>query len=535
MAKIKILKDNELNTIYPQSITGAIVDANGTNLDTILQTVVTTDAEEEVEEVVIDYEVTANKVTEITEESTDLQYPTAKAVYRAIIDNEEVGIKLEVVTELPTIGDSKIIYLVSNNSNTEKNIYDEYIYTTEWEKIGTTEIDLSNYATKDKYGDAYISLGRRADTGSVGENSVAIGDRTQANGNYSAAIGSLAQANAMATVALGREVRANGTYSVALGEGAIAKNQGEVAAGRWNIEDTTGKVLYTVGNGTSSSARSNAHTIDDEGNAWFQGDIYIGSNSGTNKDEGSVKLTTASKAKSVSDLVGKYNIPTIEYAINYGDLLAGTWTEVTAGTSYTKGSMSITSSSSITDINNAFDNNDNTYAKMTGATIYIDMGEAVYSYWTRYAESFSSYDCGFILSASNDNATWTQIGDMKIIEANDKAWRSANTNEYYRYYKIVTSVTHSNGLGLYTLKLNKCYKEDTLNYDTLSLNNQLENYENGLRCMIEMPIDFVQQGIAIYLNINNLGKKLINGTIEASKKYELVYDGTVFNATEVTL
>ena len=37
-----------------------------------------------------------------------------------------------------------------------------------------------------------------------------------------------------------------------------------------------------------------------------------------------------------------------------------------------------------------------------------------------------------------------------------------------------------------------------------------------------------------YLNINNLGNVLIDKILSYDKKYKLVYDGTVFNATEVT-
>ena len=44
-----------------------------------------------------------------------------------------------------------------------------------------------------------------------------------------------------------------------------------------------------VGNG-NSSARSNAYTLDQMGNGWFSGDVYVGSTSGTHKDTGSVKL-----------------------------------------------------------------------------------------------------------------------------------------------------------------------------------------------------------------------------------------------------
>ena len=57
---------------------------------------------------------------------------------------------------------------------------------------------------------------------------------------------------------------------------------------------------HVVGNGTSSSARSNAHTLDWDGNAWFAGDIYVGSTSGKNKDEGSKKLALVPVTRTIT-------------------------------------------------------------------------------------------------------------------------------------------------------------------------------------------------------------------------------------------
>ena len=51
------------------------------------------------------------------------------------------------------------------------------------------------------------------------------------------------------------------------------------------------KYAHIVGNG-SREKRSNAHTLDWNGNAWYQGDVYVGSNSGVIRDEGSKKLAT---------------------------------------------------------------------------------------------------------------------------------------------------------------------------------------------------------------------------------------------------
>ena len=53
-----------------------------------------------------------------------------------------------------------------------------------------------------------------------------------------------------------------------------------------------GAYVHVIGNGTSDDSRSNAHTLDWNGNAWYAGDVYTGSTSGTNKDEGSKKLAT---------------------------------------------------------------------------------------------------------------------------------------------------------------------------------------------------------------------------------------------------
>lgn len=55
------------------------------------------------------------------------------------------------------------------------------------------------------------------------------------------------------------------------------------------------RYIRVIGNGVNGSSgivRSNAYTLDWDGNAWFSGDVYVGSTSGTNKDDGSKKLAT---------------------------------------------------------------------------------------------------------------------------------------------------------------------------------------------------------------------------------------------------
>lgn len=74
--------------------------------------------------------------------SSDVQSAISEAV------GDITGFEFQIVEELPGTGENGVIYLVSNDGSGQ-NIYDEYIWTgTGYEKIGTTDVDLSNYWSK---------------------------------------------------------------------------------------------------------------------------------------------------------------------------------------------------------------------------------------------------------------------------------------------------------------------------------------------------------------------------------------------------
>lgn len=85
--------------------------------------------------------------------------------------------------------------------------------------------------------------------------------------------------------------QAYGDFTHAEGQGTIATGEDQHVQGSWNIVDDNYDYAHIVGNG-SYSKRSNAHTVGWDGTGWFKGDVYVGSTSGTNKDEGSKKLAT---------------------------------------------------------------------------------------------------------------------------------------------------------------------------------------------------------------------------------------------------
>lgn len=126
--------------------------------------------------------------------------------------------------------------------------------------------------------------------------SYTIGQSAFAEGKGTKASGDSSHAEGYKTAARGTNSHAEGYFSEALGYASHAEGRGTEALedsqhvqGKYNMSDTTS--AHIVGNGTLQN-RSNAHTLDWEGNAWFAGDVYTGSTSGTNKDSGSKKLAT---------------------------------------------------------------------------------------------------------------------------------------------------------------------------------------------------------------------------------------------------
>ena len=67
-------------------------------------------------------------------------------IAQALVDFD--ALKRKIVIALPTEGEANIIYMVANDQG-DNNIYDEYMWLNgEWEILGNTSVDLTNYYTK---------------------------------------------------------------------------------------------------------------------------------------------------------------------------------------------------------------------------------------------------------------------------------------------------------------------------------------------------------------------------------------------------
>ena len=158
---------------------------------------------------------------------------------------------------------------------------------------GIPEINISSHTLMENVEiKKSLSMDRSGNT-IIGLNSTALGGYNSAEGNYSFAEGTY-------TIAKGMGSHAEGTYT-------IATNSYQHVQGKYNIEDTENKYAHIVGNG-GATTRSNAHTLDWDGNAWYQGNVSI-EGTPTNDND----LTTK---KYVDDLVSNVDIDLSDYITN---------------------------------------------------------------------------------------------------------------------------------------------------------------------------------------------------------------------------
>lgn len=216
------------------------------------------------------------------------------------------------------INDEELVKLLHNTNLPkpktieEKELYADCLYNKDDSEI---KIDTSNLVSKESpVFTGSISLGRKEGT-AIGENSVAIGKNVEASGECSYAEGKNTTASGWSSHAEGEETKAKGQTSHAEGDNSIAEGisshaEGSYAVasgitshaegegtnaygktshaegsfttassnyqhvqGKYNIEDTENKYAHIVGNGKSGMERSNAHTLDWEGNAWYAGQV----------------------------------------------------------------------------------------------------------------------------------------------------------------------------------------------------------------------------------------------------------------------
>lgn len=168
-----------------------------------------------------------------------------------------------------------------NTSDTTDTFTDLIIYEEEVKYLDNkyleTDLTLQNSISLGRIGD--IGTGSSAigyDVEASGYASHAEGSNTTASGDYSHAEGSTTTASGVNSHAEGDYTTASGMFSHAEGYGSKASSQFQHVQGKYNIEDKDRKYAHIVGNGAGDAKRSNAHTLDWQGNAWYSGKVTTG-------------------------------------------------------------------------------------------------------------------------------------------------------------------------------------------------------------------------------------------------------------------
>ena len=167
------------------------------------------------------------------------------------------------------------------------------------------------------HAEGYDTTASGSDSHAEGLNTTASNESSHAEGLSTTASGYGSHAEGNNTTASGSDSHAEGLYTTASGSDSHAEGLNTTASGRcqhvqgkYNVEDSQNKYAHIVGNGTSESARSNAHTLDWNGNAWFKGRPQFG---GTAQDQGSQTVVANGDkeiilASSTADSTKKFKI-----------------------------------------------------------------------------------------------------------------------------------------------------------------------------------------------------------------------------------
>ena len=145
--------------------------------------------------------------------------------------------------------------------------------TSHSEGSATTASGVSSHA------EGWQSVASKQSAHAEGGSTIASGNYSHAEGTGSEASGSRSHAEGYSTVASGHNAHAEGNCT-------IANHKSQHTFGEYNTEDPSsaastarGNYVEIVGKGTSANARSNARTLDWNGNEWIAGNFKMGGNS----------------------------------------------------------------------------------------------------------------------------------------------------------------------------------------------------------------------------------------------------------------
>ena len=257
--------------------------------------------------------------------------------------------------------------------------------------------------------------------------------------------------------------------------------------------------------------------------------------------EEATELNRATLANLQGDLYtqDRYNVPNISYELMgiglvEGDIIPKTWVKET-DTKYNAEEITLRSSSTPSEtyaLNKACDGDEGSY--FSGANdisedfcrIRFDEPKKITKMHVNIkSTNYMNSDYQSVkIQGSKDLSSWIDLYNVPLssnmIYSEDVVLQNV---DYYKYYRIFATLNYN------SLKVAEWgvveYEGEIYDY-VFNLDLPLTSYESGKIVNIEESnFEGITSFENPYININNLGAKQINGTIESGKKYTLTYNG----------
>ena len=315
--KLSVIDDDLAFNCVKVALGETNVDLTGYVTETMLSNGLSTKSDKQHTHTMSDItDYTAPEIPSLDGYATESYVTTAIA--NAQLNNQDVDLSAYALkSEIPDV------------SGFITSVPEEYVTDTELSAKGylTEHQDLSSYALKtelpsltgyatEDYVDTAVATKVEVESNGVGRFGTATGAEifnaysdNKATGTYSHAEGFLTQATGAYSHAEGANTIASGKFSHAEGNVTEASSDYQHVEGKFNLRDKSGKYVHIVGNGTTVSSRSNCHTLDWDGNAWFKGKVYVGGTSMSDATElgtgsgGSVDLSNYYTKTEVDGLI----------------------------------------------------------------------------------------------------------------------------------------------------------------------------------------------------------------------------------------
>lgn len=208
--------------------------------------------------------------------------------------------------------------------------------------------------------------------------------------------------------------------------------------------------------------------------------------------------------------------------------LPTSWTTTTEGAN--SGGYSITASGGNGIIFRAFDGATNTYWSVSAKEpwVRLDLPEDITVTKMKIAmRQPDSWSTTTVIQGLSSNGTWVNLSSFSLPNTSLNEYTLSNPSTY-RAYRLKFTIYESATIELYEWQISN-WSSATYRYDyTLPENVAPSSWEKGQRVTVLVP-NYSIVGVVQ----NNLNGVKVNTILQPNKQYELVYNGTAFDAKGV--